>query len=425
MSGSPSEATLEILLVDDSATYRMILTRAVKGWPRGNLLGSAGDGEAALKIIAEKKPDLVLLDVSMPVLDGIETLKRIRARWSDVDVVMCSGIDASQTGLTMQALSLGALDFLPKPQGDNPAESFAALSMALYPLLDLALNRKTQRLARGSNLARSAPIAPAVPAAPSVPAFRSSLGLAPAVSEPSLRPRSGGLPPVPVRRAPVAPPPVVPAAPLAPAAQPFAASGRRPPGRIDVLVVGVSTGGPNALHVFIPKLPADLPFPVLCVQHMPPLFTASLAERLDRDSALGVEEGVEGRKLENGRMYIAPGGHHMVVARASDGRLQIRLSDAAPVNSCRPAVDVLFRSVEEVVGGGVVSVILTGMGSDGASGVRGLRAKGAWNIAQDEASSVVWGMPGAVVQQGLADEILPLDRIADRIAELARRGGAR
>ena len=419
MSGSPSEATLEILLVDDSATYRMILSRALKGWPRGNLLGSAGDGEAALRIIAEKKPDLVLLDVSMPVLDGIETLKRIRARWSDVDVVMCSGIDASQTGLTMQALSLGALDFLPKPQGDNPAESFAALSTSLYPLLDLALNRKSQRQARGSALARSAPVSPAMPAPPSVPAFRSSLGLAPAATGSSPRPRTGGLPPVPVRRAPVAPPPP------APAAQPFAASGRRPPGRIEVLVVGVSTGGPNALHVFVPKLPADLPFPVLCVQHMPPLFTASLAERLDRDSALGVEEGAEGRRLENGRMYIAPGGHHMVVARGPDGRLQIRLSDAAPVNSCRPAVDVLFRSVEEVVGGGVVSVILTGMGSDGAAGVRGLRAKGAWNIAQDEASSVVWGMPGAVVQQGLADEILPLDRIADRIAELARRGGAR
>lgn len=420
MSGSPSEATLEILLVDDSATYRMILSRAVKGWPRGNLLGSAGDGEAALKIIAEKKPDLVLLDVSMPVLDGIETLKRIRARWSDVDVVMCSGIDASQTGLTMQALSLGALDFLPKPQGDNPAESFAALSTSLYPLLDLALNRKTQRSLRGASSPR--PAAAVIPPPPPVGTrFRSPLGVANTVAEASPTVRAGGLPPVPARRAPIPAPAPAPA----PLAQPFAASGRRPPGRIEVLVVGVSTGGPNALHVFVPKLPSDLPFPVLCVQHMPPLFTASLAERLDRDSALGVEEGAEGRRLENGRMYIAPGGHHMVVARGPDGRLQIRLSDAAPVNSCRPAVDVLFRSVEEVVGGGVVSVILTGMGSDGASGVRGLRAKGAWSIAQDEASSVVWGMPGAIVQQGLADEILPLDRIADRIAELARRGGVR
>ena len=419
MSGSPSEAILDVLLVDDSATYRMILTRAVKGWPRANLLGSAGDGEAALKIIAEKKPDLVLLDVSMPVLDGIETLKRIRARWSDVDVLMCSGIDAGQTGLTMQALSLGALDFLPKPQGDNPAESFAALSAALYPLLDLAINRKAQRIARGSSIARPAAATVSVHAAPPPPSFRSTLGLAPSAPEGPSPARSGGLPPVPVRRTPIftstAPPPV----------QPAITSGRRPPARIEVLVVGVSTGGPNALHVFVPKLPADLPFPVLCVQHMPPLFTASLAERLDRDSALGVEEGVEGRKLENGRMYIAPGGHHMTVVRAPDGRLQIRLSDSAPVNSCRPAVDVLFRSVEEVVGGGVVSVILTGMGSDGASGVRGLRAKGAWSIAQDEASSVVWGMPGAIVQQGLADEIFPLDRIADRIAELARRGGAR
>lgn len=422
MSGSPSEATLEILLVDDSATYRMILSRAVKGWPRANLVGTAGDGEAALKFIAEKKPDLVLLDVSMPVLDGIETLKRIRARWSDVDVVMCSGIDAGQTGLTMQALSLGALDFIPKPHGDNPAESFAALSAALEPLLELAINRKNQRVIRGALVPRLAASAPMAPVAPTRPAFRSTLGIAvPAVeavpsAEPGARPAGRGLPPLPVRR-PAPPPPAAP--------QPAVASGRRPPARIDLVLVGVSTGGPNALHVFVPKLPADLPFPVLCVQHMPPLFTASLAERLDRDSPMKVEEGTEGRKLENGHYYIAPGGHHMVVARAPDGRLQIKLSDSAPVNSCRPAVDVLFRSVEEVVGGNVVSVILTGMGSDGATGVRGLRAKGSWSIAQDEASSVVWGMPGAIVQQGLADEILALDRIADRIAELARRGGVR
>jgi len=203
------------------------------------------------------------------------------------------------------------------------------------------------------------------------------------------------------------------------------ASGRRPPAHIEALVIGVSTGGPNALHVFVPKLPADLPFPVLCVQHMPPLFTASLAERLDRDSALQVVEGADGQRIEKGCMYIAPGGRHMVVARGPDGRIVLKLSDAPPVNSCRPAVDVLFRSIDEVVGGNVVSVVLTGMGSDGAAGVKVLREKGAWSIVQDEATSVVWGMPGAVAQHGDADEILPLDRISDRIAELARRGGSR
>ncbi len=189
--------------------------------------------------------------------------------------------------------------------------------------------------------------------------------------------------------------------------------------------MGVSTGGPNALQTLVPRLPADLPFPILCVQHMPPLFTASLAERLDRASPLKVVEGAEGMRPENGVMYIAPGGRHMVLSRGADGRPCLRLTDAAPVNSCRPSVDVLFRSVADAAGGDVVTLVLTGMGADGADGATTLRAKGAWSIVQDEASSVVWGMPGAVVQAGQADEILPLERIAERVAEIARRGRAR
>lgn len=440
MPDTTKDEQLDILLVDDSPTYRMILTRAVKGWPQGNLVGTAGDGEAALEAIASRKPQLVLLDVSMPVLDGIETLKRIRAKWADVDVVMCSGVDASQTGLTMHALSLGALDFIAKPQGDNPAESFASLAASLHPLLDLALARKRSRHARqsGARQAPSAPFEPPPPAPPR-PAFRSQLGApateaarpAPPPPPSAARPAQipAGLPSVPTRRpGPIAAPasaPAVQGASTVPVGATPASKGRRVPARVELLVIGVSTGGPNALQVLVPKLPADLPFPVLCVQHMPPLFTASLAERLDRDSPLGVVEGAEGQRIERGRFYIAPGGRHMTVVRSPDGRLSIRLTDSAPVNSCRPAVDVLFRSVEEVVGGDVVSVVLTGMGADGAAGVKGLRAKGAWSIAQDEATSVVWGMPGAVAQTGQADEILPLERIADRIIEIARKGGAR
>ena len=443
-----TEDALDILLVDDSPTYRMILSRAVKGWPMANLVGTAGDGEAGLLAIAEKKPQLVLLDVSMPILDGIETLKRIRSRWMDVDVVMCSGVDADQTGLTMQALSLGALDFIAKPQGDNPTESFASLASALYPLLELALARKHKRLARQAGAyhvptpasfeppppslsrstfrsqlglggasappaASSAPVAPPVSIAPSAPVVPAASA---ASAAPKTRKEVHGLPPLPAARN--APPAHVPI-PVA------ATTGRHVPPRVELLVVGVSTGGPNALQVVIPKLPADLPFPVLCVQHMPPLFTASLAERLDRISPMRVVEGSDGQRVEKGSMYLAPGGRHMTVVRSGDGRLSLKMTDSAPVNSCRPAVDVLFRSVEDAVGGDVVSVVLTGMGADGAVGVKGLRAKGAWSIAQDEATSVVWGMPGAVAQSGQADEILPLERIADRIVEIARRGGAR
>jgi two-component system chemotaxis response regulator CheB len=158
---------------------------------------------------------------------------------------------------------------------------------------------------------------------------------------------------------------------------------------------------------------------------MPPLFTASLAERLDRESKLKVVEGVEGAILEAGVLYIAPGGFHMVIARAADGRLRLSMRTDPPVHSCRPSVDVLFRSVAEVAAGPVLSVVLTGMGSDGADGVVALRAKGAWSIIQDEPTSVVWGMPGAVHAAGQADEMLPLESIAARLTEIVSRKGGR
>lgn len=427
MPDTNAAEALDILLVDDSPTYRMILSRAVKGWTPGNLVGTAGDGEAALVAIADKKPHLVLLDVSMPILDGIETLKRIRARWADVDVVMCSGVDASQTGLTMQALSLGALDFIAKPQADNPADSFAALSSALVPLLELALSRKRSRTSRQATQ-RHAPATAFEPPPVTRPMFRSNLEppataqlrtTSPAVPAAPAAPEkrtSGGLPPLPPARHVAAP---------TGGSAPSTGRGRHLPSRIEYLLIGVSTGGPNALQTLIPKLPADLPFPILCVQHMPPLFTASLAERLDRASQIKVVEGSEGQRPEKGVMYLAPGGRHMVLAKGGDGRMCLRMTDTEPVNSCRPSVDVLFRSVDAAFGGDVLTLVLTGMGADGADGVKALRAKGAWSIIQDEATSVVWGMPGAVAQSGQADETFPLERIADRIVEIARRGGAR
>ncbi|MBK9578295.1 MAG: chemotaxis-specific protein-glutamate methyltransferase CheB [Fibrobacterota bacterium] len=382
---------LDILVVDDSPTYRMILSRAVRNWPRANLVGTAGDGQAALALIEEKHPHLVLLDISMPILDGIETLRRIRAKWSDVDVVMCSGIDANQTGLTMQALSLGALDFVAKPQGESPAESFAALAATLNPLLDLAHSRKRRR---------------AVPAPSPRPATIASVATQPVAP----RPAPIEAPAAPIRtKAPSVPPP------------PPLTGSRRPPGRIELVAIGVSTGGPNALQKLVPKIPGNFPVPIVCVQHMPPLFTASLAERLDRDSAISVREGAEGMVLQPGSMYIAPGGHHMVVARGADGKLRLALHQEPPVHSCRPSVDVLFRSLLAPIQGAVVTVVLTGMGADGADGAKGLRERGGWSIIQDEASSVVWGMPGAVHAAGAADEILPLESIANRLHDLLSR----
>ena len=412
------EAPLDILVVDDSPTYRMILSRVLRGWPKANLVGTAGDGMAALSAIQEKRPQLVLLDVSMPVLDGIETLRRIRRTYADVDVIMLSSLDPSQTGLTMQALSLGALDFVPKPQGENPAESFTALSAGLFPLLELAAARHRRRLAR-----QEAAVV-AIPALPSRTKPDAAIPTASNSPPPPRLPSPGaGMP----KSAPV---PTVPAVPPMPrpgigSAKPGPGTGRKPPRHLELVAIGVSTGGPNALHVLVPALPANFPLPIVCVQHMPPLFTASLAERLDRDSALKVVEGTEGSVLEPGTLHIAPGGSHMVVVRGADGRMRLSLRSDPPLHSCRPSVDVLFRTVAEICPGSAVSVVLTGMGSDGAEGVALMRAKGSWSIVQDEATSVVWGMPGGVHAAGDADETLPVESIACRLAEIAAGKGGR
>jgi two-component system, chemotaxis family, protein-glutamate methylesterase/glutaminase len=380
---------LEILAVDDSATFRMILSRAVKGHAQSNLAGTAGDGAAALSFLrSHPEVNLILLDVSMPILDGLETLRRLRKEHPGVDAVMLSGVDKSQTSMTMQALSLGALDFVPKPQGENPAESFLQLQNALYPLFDMTRQRKLQK-------------SPAVPRrilpAPTTVAMAKPSPIFP--GQATSRPHVQDTPKVAAHPAIIAP------------ARP------RSIGGIDVIALGVSTGGPNALQAVIPHLPADLQVPIVAVQHMPPLFTASLAERLARDSKIKVIEAQEGMELQARTMYLAPGGVHMTL-RKQDGKVKVHLTETAPVNSCRPSVDVLFQSVEEVYGARVLSVILTGMGSDGAISVASLRSKGAYSLIQDEATSVVWGMPGAVAAAGNADEIIALPAIAGRIAQI-------
>lgn len=397
---------LDILVVDDSATFRMILSRAVRGNSHVNLAGTANDGEAALAFV-QKNPQigLLLLDVSMPVLDGLETLRRLRRDHPGIETVMLSGLDKSQTALTMQALSLGALDFVPKPQGENPAESFQQLQDALYPLFELARERRNSR-SRRQERTEPAP-ARAIPLPPAAPDLKR-----PAISTtmPSrLRP------PEPVTSAAV--PRAIPPPPSRPSTRLISTS-------VEIIALGVSTGGPNALQMVIPHLPADLPVPIVAVQHMPPLFTASLAERLDRDSKIRVVEAQDGMILEAGTMYLAPGGKHMVIHRV-ENRIRTRLTDTPPVNSCRPSVDVLFQSVEECHAGKVLSVILTGMGSDGANAVASLRSKGAYSLIQDEATSVVWGMPGAVSAAGNADETLPLQAIAGRIAQIVQERSRR
>ncbi len=381
-----SSDKVRTLVVDDTALYRRILTEALEATGEADVVGSAPHGRLALARLDTLAVDLVLLDVEMPELDGPGTLAEIQKRANPPTVVMISGATTRSAQSTLNALRMGALDFIRKPDGGDPESSRRELVEKLRPLLRHVKNRKNLRQATVS----SAPTAPAGHAL--LPNLGTGLGATP----------------LPIPASTVA----LPRAPLAtPAVHTFAAIG-----------IGVSTGGPNALGEMIPRLPVDLPLPILLVQHMPPGFTASLAEHLDRYSPIRVKEAEEGEAVRGGCVYIAPGGKHMVLRRLPAGGLIVGLNEQAPVHSCRPSVDVLFRSMAAQVDGAVLAVVMTGMGNDGCDGVRALKRQGAYCLTQTEKSCVVYGMPLAVDEAALSDEQVPLDLLALRVTQLARRG---
>jgi two-component system, chemotaxis family, protein-glutamate methylesterase/glutaminase len=389
------EKDLKILVVDDTVTYRQILSKIVSGFDSVDLLGIASNGKIAMSKIGIKQPDLVLLDVFMPEMDGLETLDQIKKQYPHIDVIMLSGVDRENANITMKALSSGALDFIAKPRGESIEENIAELKTALSGLILMARTRKYSRQARGIFSETSHHVSAGESAA------------------------HGSPPSEKIHRHVYVKPPVPDTAGISGAAISGILPGERriykKPARIDVVAIGVSTGGPNALQEIIPKIAAEFSVPILAVQHMPPMFTASLAARLNSLSAIKVVEAQEGRTVEKGVMYIAPGGRHLTVKKDRLNTKIIALSDSPPVNSCRPSVDVLFHSVAEVYGGNSLAVILTGMGNDGVAGVSAMRRGGSYSIVQDEKSSVIWGMPGAVVEADEANEIVPLDRMALRI----------
>jgi two-component system chemotaxis response regulator CheB len=219
----------------------------------------------------------------------------------------------------------------------------------------------------------------------------------------------------------LSPPAAAPAALLPPRPAVRLAAPRAATSRVELLAIGASTGGPNALAAVLPALPADFPAPIVIVQHMPPVFTRSMADRLNAQSAIGVSEAAPGEKLQAGRAYVAPGDFHMTLVRDAGGA-KVRLHQGPPENSCRPAVDVLFRSAAETYRDHVLAVVLTGMGKDGLNGCQTIRDGGGQILAQDEATSVVWGMPGFVARSGLADQVLPLERMAAEIVRRVRQG---
>jgi two-component system chemotaxis response regulator CheB len=341
---------IRALVVDDSVVVRRLVTTALAADPALEVVGSAADGRIALAKIEQLRPDVVTLDIEMPVMDGLAALREIRARWPALPVIMFSTLTQRGAAATLDALALGASDYVTKPsRAGDPARALETVRAELIPKIK-ALCARIGLVTDG------------------------------AASAPPVRPG--------VRRAPQA--------------------------RVDVVAIGVSTGGPNALAQLLPALPATLPAPVLIVQHMPPMFTRILAERLDAASALRVVEAADGDVLAPGGAWIAPGGRHMVVERAN-GRCEIRTNVDPPEHSCRPAVDPLFRSVARCYGPHVLAVVLTGMGADGAEGAEVVREAGGQVVVQDEGSSVVWGMPGSVARAGHADAIVPLDRMPGEI----------
>jgi len=355
-------AKARVLVVDDSVVIRRLITRALESETDIEVVGTAANGVLALAKIEQLRPDLVTLDIEMPEMDGLTTLGHIRKADGRLPVIMCSTLTERGASATLEALALGATDYVTKPGSQlnsNLEQVLANLHDELVP--------KIRALCRH---------------------------ITPDPSQPS--PRAA-------RRAPAAP--TTPVAPVK----------RGPAPMVQAVVIGVSTGGPSALAEVIPHLPGDLSVPVLVCQHMPPVFTRLLAERLDSKSALSVKEAADGDVLTPGGVWVAPGGLHMVVGRAGSLTV-VRTNTEPPENSCRPAVDPLLRSATAAWGSGVLAVILTGMGQDGLHGCEGVVAAGGRVIAQDEASSVVWGMPGYVVRSGLADRAVALDDVAGEIA---------
>jgi len=358
-----------VLVVDDSVVIRRLVSDGLSLDETVEVCGIAANGKIALQKIPQCNPDIVTLDIEMPEMDGLQTIKEIRKSYPRLPVIMFSTLTERGATATLEALSLGASDYVTKPANvGSVATGAKRIQEDLLPKIKSLCG------------IHAGPVAGAPAATRAVSTQR------PAAATPARVPAAAGTQ------------------------------------AIEILAIGCSTGGPNALADVIPQLPAELPVPVVIVQHMPPLFTKMLAERLNSKSKIKVVEGQAGMVLQPGTAYLAPGDYHMVLQRKGVQTL-LSLNQDPPENSCRPAVDVLFRSVVSLYGNAVLGVILTGMGQDGLRGCELLHDAGGQILAQDETSSVVWGMPGFVAKAGLADRVLSLSVIAQEMIRRIVRSG--
>ncbi len=361
-------AKIRVLVVDDAVVVRKILTDVLSEDPDIEICGVAANGKIALQKITQNNPDIITLDVEMPELNGIETVRKIRETHPRLPIIMFSTLTERGAEVTLEALSAGASDYVTKPA------NVGSVTEAKQRIKSDMITRIKALALKSASTAAPVPVHPVHSSAVSTP-------------------------------------------------RPVPAPSRAGLGPVMLVGIGISTGGPNALAEVLPALPADFPAPIVIVQHMPPLFTKMLAERLNGQCKLLVHEGAEGMRVEAGNVYIAPGNYHMLVTTHS-GHLQLTLNQEPQENSCRPAVDPLFRSIADVCGGQCVCAVLTGMGQDGLRGCEIVRERGGYIIAQDEATSVVWGMPGFVAKAGLADEVVPLGQMAAVLDRRARQRGS-
>ncbi|MGX7743476.1 protein-glutamate methylesterase/protein-glutamine glutaminase [Rhodopseudomonas parapalustris] len=381
LAGSPATNSaqyepLRVMIVDDSVVIRGLISRWVEAEPDMVVAASLRTGLDAVNQLERVKPDVAVLDIEMPELDGISALPQLLAKKRDLVVIMASTLTRRNAEISFKALSLGAADYIPKPETTREpqaADIFKHDLLQKIRSLGGRVRRRASAATAAPAIAREphpAPLAPAAPATPTV------------ASQAALVKRSFG--------------------PTAPR----------------VLLIGSSTGGPQALMSVVAEIgPVIDRFPVLITQHMPPTFTTILAEHLARASRRPAHEGVDGEAIKPGNIYLAPGGKHMRVVKQG-GNPVIALDDGPPVNFCKPAVDPLFMSAIDVWQSGILALVLTGMGSDGMRGGKDIVAAGGSVIAQDEASSVVWGMPGAVANAGVCAAVLPLNQIGSKVVRL-------
>ena len=370
---------LRVLVVDDTIVYRKAVSDIISEIPGVELAGVAHNGKIAIAKIKTLQPDILTLDIEMPEMNGIEVLQELRKNYPGIGAIMLSTLTAEGSDMTMHALELGAFDFILKPQSKNQLAGKQELRKALEPILKAyALSKSGPSLiGRSGRTSAVRPLKKLGTSAQSVP----------------VKSRPGQIPrPVGIRRS-----------------------------KSEIITIGISTGGPNALNQMLPKLPGNLGVPILIVQHMPPVFTKSLATSLNKKCALTVKEAENGENIVENTVYIAPGGKQMKLVAGTDGiHRRIKITDDPPENSCKPSADYLFRSVADYYVGRTTAVIMTGMGSDGTKGLEILKAKSAHIIGQDEASCIVYGMPKAPADLGYLDVVVPLNRIADEIVKSVR-----